>query len=195
MGGKFICVEGLDGCGKTTQVKLLVRWLRSEGYEVLRTAEPTRGTLGRIIKRSLRRAGLRARVEALLFAADRLEHAESLIIPSLREGKIVVSERCVYSSLAYQSARGLPMEWIEGINVFAPLPDFAILIDVPPEMCVRRIRGRRKLDKFESDLELQRTVRMKYLELVRKGRLELVDGTGSVGDVHQQIRKLVEKIL
>ena len=100
--GLFICVEGLDGCGKTTQTKLLVRKLRKMGWDAVYTAEPSRGKIGQFIKKYCLHGEKRTSsiVEALLFAADRFEHVEREVIPALNEGKVVVSDRYVYSSLA-----------------------------------------------------------------------------------------------
>jgi dTMP kinase len=193
MKGYLVCVEGLDGCGKTTQTGLLVRWLRSRGYRVLRTAEPTRGPVGRLIRRGLRE-GMPAEVEALLFAADRMEHLHRVILPALGEGRVVVSERGPYSSLAYQCARGLEEGWIRELNRFFPRPDLTLFLDVPPEECLKRMGGKR-LDLFEKDLAFQRRVRRRYLELVRKGEVERVEGRGGVEEVQERMRERVLRLL
>jgi len=122
--GFFICLEGLDGCGKTTQAKMLVRNLQ-KSYNAVYTAEPSRGKIGTFIKKHCLHGKKRVSsvVEALLFAADRFEHIESEILPALKMGKIVVSDRYVYSSLAYQGATGLSLEWINKINEHAIRPN------------------------------------------------------------------------
>ena len=193
MKGYLLCVEGLDGCGKTTQALLLARWLRSRGYRVLRTAEPTRGPVGRLIRKGLRE-GMRAEVEALLFAADRMEHLHLRILPALREGRVVVSERGPYSSLAYQGARGLEEAWLRELNRFFPRPHLTLFLDVPPEECLRRMRGK-KLDLFERDLAFQRRVREKYLELVERGEVERVEGRGEKEEVWERVRERVSLLL
>jgi dTMP kinase len=108
--GVFICVEGLDGCGKTTQAKLLVKKLQ-KSYKAVYTAEPSRGKIGVFIrKRCLYgEKRLSSVAEALLFAADRVEHVENEILPAVGKGQLVVSDRYVYSSLAYQGAGGLSL--------------------------------------------------------------------------------------
>ena len=192
----FLCIDGLDGCGKTTHARALARWLRGRGYEVRVTDEPTDGPIGKIIKTALRGGvELPVPVEALLFAADRAQHIEEVIRPTLKAGEVVITERYVYSSLAYQSARGLPMKWLEVINRRVPEPDLTILIDVPPEVSMARIGGERKLDRFESDLELQRRVRQKYLALAKRKGLKVVDGARSVKEVQSDIRELVGAII
>ncbi len=193
MRGKLVSIEGIDGCGKSTHARLLARWLRSRGYKVIVTDEPTNGPIGRVIKRILR-GELKAPIaaEALLFAADRLHHAEKLIVPAMRAGKIVITERYACSSLAYQSARGLQMPWIAKLNEKAPKPDLAILIDVPAYVALQRIKGSRKLDTFERDLRLQRKVRTIYLQVAKRKRLKIVDGARVASQVQVDIRKLVK---
>ena len=116
--GFFICIEGLDGCGKTTQARLLVKKLRQMGFDAVYTAEPSCGKIGLFIKKYCLHGEKRVSVvvEALLFAADRFEHIENEILPALDKGKIVVSDRYIYSSLAYQGAAGLDLKWIKMIK-------------------------------------------------------------------------------
>jgi len=143
--GVFICIEGLDASGKTTQARLLVEELNRRGFEAVYTTEPSRGEIGRFIrKRVLQREGrVPSVIEALLFAVDRIDHVEREIKPALKGGKIVVSDRYLYSSLAYQGAAGLDLNWIREINQLALTPDLAIYIDVPPETVFERIRRKR----------------------------------------------------
>lgn len=193
-GGKLIALEGPDGCGKSTHAKLLAEWLSSEGHEVEVTAEPTNGPLGRILKRSLSgEFAVTLEAEALLFAGDRSIHVDELIRPAMKAGKIVITERYIHSSLAYQTARGLPAKWVKTINDPATDPDLAIFIDVPVKTLMERLDRSRKLDRFERDSGLQRRVRERYLEIVRKEDLVAVDGTGEVDQTQAQIRKLVRK--
>ena len=196
MKGKLVSIEGIDGCGKTTHVRLLAEWLRARGYKVIVTDEPTDGVIGRVIKRALRgELKLPVAVEALLFAADRVQHIAEVIRPALKAGKIVVTERYFYSSLAYQSARGLSMTWLEGINRAAIRPNLSILIDVPAEVALQRIKRSRRLDKFERDLRLQRQVRVNYLRIARLRGLKVVDGARPVDEVQADIRKIVSTTL
>ena len=131
-------------------------------------------------------------VEALLFAVDRVDHVESKIEPALESGKIVVSDRYVYSSLAYQGAAGLDVGWIEQINRMALPPDLAIYIDVPPEVVVKRMRRRRSVMET---LKNQRRVREIYTQLVREGHLVLIDGNRPASEVTQNILAVVLKRL
>lgn len=188
--GFFVCIEGLDKCGKTTQSSLLVRNLYQRAFKSYYTTEPTRGEIGRFIRKHVlsRRKRVPAAVEALLFASDRYDHSEREIKPMLKNGMIVVCDRYVYSSLAYQGSAGLDLDWIKKINRFSPVPDLAIYIDAPLEVLARRMRS------HSSVMERVRTqimVRNIYLELVRHGELIRVDGNRSVNEVSEEILALV----
>ncbi|MEM4723767.1 MAG: dTMP kinase [Candidatus Hadarchaeum sp.] len=194
--GKFICIEGLDGSGKSTQVRLLAKWLRNLGYNVVVTEEPTVGPIGKIIKLALAgKLRMPVAAEALLFAADRLQHVEQVVAPSLNSGKFVISDRYIASSLAYQSARGLPLKWVMKVNEMAPDPDLMILIDVPAEVSAQRINRSRKLDEFERNLELQRKVRQAYLRIAKLCKMKVVDGNRSIDEVQEEIQQLVKRLL
>jgi len=196
MKGKFISIEGIDGCGKSTHAKLLARWLRSRGRKVIITDEPTNGTVGRIIKRVLKgELKLPIAAEALLFAADRVQHIADVIEPALKAGKVVLNERYVCSSLAYQSARGVPVSWIASINKHAIKPDLTILIDVPAKAALARIKPSRRLDEFERNLRLQQRVRRNYLHIAKREGLKIVDGARSRDEVQAEIRRLVSTVL
>ena len=190
--GFFICVEGLDGCGKTTQTKLLVRRLRRKRYAAIYTAEPSRGKIGKFIKRHCLHGEKRVSsiIEALLFAADRFEHVEDVIVPAIRKGKIVVSDRYVYSSLAYQGAAGLDSEWIAKVNEHAIHPDLAFFIDVKPEVVVKRLKPKKSVME---NLQTQQKVREVYMKFVENGELVKIDGNGSVQEVAESILKAVLK--
>jgi len=192
--GALICVEGLDGCGKTTQTKLLVRRLRKKGYNVIYTAEPSRGEIGKFIKKYCLHSEKRVSgiVEALLFAADRFDHMEKEVVPAMDEGKLVVSDRYVYSSLAYQGAAGLDLKWIERINEHAMRPDLAIFIDVEPEVVIQRLKPKRSVME---NLETQRKVREVYMTFVEKGELVRIDGDKSREEVADDIVRLVLRFL
>lgn len=190
--GFFICVEGLDGCGKTTQTKLLVRRLRRKRYDAIYTAEPSRGKIGKFIKRHCLHGEKRVSsiIEALLFAADRFEHVEDVIVPAIGKGKIVVSDRYVYSSLAYQGTAGLDLEWIEKVNEHAIHPDLAFFIDVKPEIVVKRLKPKKSVME---NLQTQQKVREVYMKFVENGELVKIDGNGSVQEVAESILKAALK--
>jgi len=192
--GIFVCIEGLDGSGKTTHAYRLVRNLQKKGFDAVYTTEPSRGELGKFIRGTILEGKKRVPgvVEAVLFAVDRVEHLEKHVKPALKEGKIVVSDRCVYSSLAYQGAAGLDLEWIEEINRFALPADLAIYIDVPPEVVVKRIR--RKKSVMER-LETQRRVKEVYMKFVDKGKLMPIDGDRRKAEVEQKLLSVIMDFL
>jgi dTMP kinase len=188
--GVFVCIEGLDGSGKTTHAYRLVQNLQKRGFDAVYTTEPGRGKLGKFIRASVLQGKKRVPrvVEAVLFAVDRVEHLEKDVKPALMEGKVVVSDRCVYSSLAYQGAAGLDLEWIEEINRFALPPDLGLYIDVPPEVVVKRIR--RKKSVMER-LETQRRVKQVYIKFVNNGKLTSIDGDRKKIEVEQNILSVI----
>jgi len=192
--GIFICIEGIDASGKSTQARWLVKNLRRRGFDAIYTTEPSKSEVGSFIRRCIlqRKKRVPAVVEALLFAIDRIDHVESKIEPALESGKIVVSDRYVYSSLAYQGAAGLDVDWIQKINRMALPPDLAICIDVPPEVVVKRMRRRRSVMET---LKNQRRVREIYMQLVREGRLLLIDGNRPASEVTQNILAVALKRL
>lgn len=192
--GVFICLEGIDASGKSTQARWLVRNLRRRGFDAIYTTEPSDGEIGRFIKRFVlqRKRRIPAVVEALLFAVDRVDHVESKIERALESGKIVVSDRYVYSSLAYQGATGLDIDWIKGVNRMALPPDLAIYIDVPPEVVVERMKRKRSVMET---LATQCRVREVYMQLVREKRLLLIDGNRPAPEVVQNILDVVLKHL
>lgn len=192
--GVFICLEGIDASGKSTQARWLVRNLRRRGFDAIYTTEPSDGEIGRFIKRFVlqRKRRIPAVVEALLFAVDRVDHVESKIERALESGKIVVSDRYVYSSLAYQGATGLDIDWIKRVNRMALPPDLAIYIDVPPEVVVERMKRKRSVMET---LATQCRVREVYMQLVREKRLLLIDGNRPAPEVVQNILDVVLKHL
>jgi dTMP kinase len=173
--GFFMCVEGLDGCGKTTQTKLLVKNLQAQGFNALYTAEPSRGKIGSFLKKYCLQGEKRvsSEVEALLFAADRVEHLKEEVVPALNEGRIVVSDRYIYSSLAYQGAANLDLGWIREINRWTISPDLAVFIDVEPETAIQRVKSKKSVME---NLETQRKVREVYMNFVERGELVKIDG-------------------
>lgn len=198
---KFIVFEGIDRCGKTTQLILLKEWLEKKGYKVKATEEPSDTIIGDLVKASAKiEKRFCPEADALLFAADRNEHVRLIIKPALEKNNIVLSERYVYSSYAYQSVEGCDAEWIRKINRFIIKPDLVIVLDIPAEESRKRKRemlfDQTALEwKFEK-LEFLKGVRKKYLELAEKNsNLIVIDGTKSIEDLHAKIKNIVEELL
>jgi len=144
MEGCFIVFEGIDGSGKSTQVTLLEEKLQKNNYEVEVTKEPTEtGPIGKLIQDILlKNEKITNEALALLFAADRADHTRRIILPALNKGNIIISDRYVYSSLAYQS-KGITqinLSWLKIINKFIVHPDIVIFLDIPPEVGLQRLR-------------------------------------------------------
>jgi len=190
--GLLIVVEGIDGAGKTTHARRLVRWLRKKGVEAHYTFEPTRGAIGKILEDMASKRRVDVRVEALLFAADRIDHLNRIIKPLLETGYVIVSDRYVHSSIAYQSVTVGDQRWVEELNKFAEKPDLVILLDVDPEIGLRRIKGRRA--RFER-IEILKRVREKYLELAEREGFKVVDANREVEEVFEDVKGLVKEFL
>ncbi len=181
--GAFIVIEGLDGSGKTTQAKLLVERLQ-KSHNAVYTTEPSFGKIGSFIRdRCLyEEKRLDSAVEALLFAADRVEHVQNEVVPALTEGKLVISDRYVYSSLAYQGSAGLNIDWINAINKPALKPDLAVFIDVSPEIVLERLNRKKSVMEI---LETQKKVREVYVKFVANGELVRIDGDMPVAELSE----------
>lgn len=192
--GKFVCIEGVDGSGKTTQAKRLVRNLRSKGYDAVYTTEPSAGKIGTLIRSFVLSCKSRVPIalEALLFAADRVDHVQTDVEPLLKQGKIVVCDRYVCSSLAYQGAAGLDLDWMDCVNRFALKPDLTLFLDVLPEVGLKRLKRKKSVMETAKNLKI---VRHMYLNLVQQNRMISLDGNKSIGKVAEDVLKIVLKEL
>jgi|RhiMethySRZTD1v2_1073278.scaffolds.fasta_scaffold994145_2 dTMP kinase len=206
--GIFVVVEGIDGSGSTTHTKLLGKALRQRGLKVLETCEPSPGPIGSLIRQVLSRrlfvpdaTGPRAfawSTMALLFAADRMDHLDSTIVPALRDGTVVVSDRYDLSSLAYQSVTApngdKVVPWIRELNAAALRPDITVVIDVPVEVAEERRRSRGGMEEIFESRELQTRLCDVYRHaemLVPDDRVAHVTGVGAVSDVAAEILNAV----
>jgi dTMP kinase len=191
--GCFVCIEGLDGSGKSTQARLLAERLQKT-RRVLLTVEPSRGRIGTFIRQSYLYGEnrLSSVVEALLFAADRVDHVQNEIVPALETGDVVISDRYVYSSLAYQGAAGLSLEWIEKVNSHALRPDIALFLDVDLGTVMKRLKPRKSVME---NLETQERVRGYYLDLVKVGLLRRVDGNRVKSEIAEETFSIVQDFL
>ena len=189
--GLFVVLEGIDGSGTTTNAKMLVGWLEERGVKAWFTSEPTKGPIGIIARRKLREKGFKDPVfETLLFAADRAWHLREEILPKLSEGYVVICDRYYESSIAYQGAQGLDIEWIIKVNSMFPEPDLTILLDLEPREAVGRIDSRVIKERFEN-VEFLGKVRSLYLQRAKERGYRILDASRSLDLVQGEIRKIV----
>lgn len=183
---KFIVFEGIDGCGKTTQSKML-----SNKIKGVYTFEPTEGDIGKVIRGAL--SGKKAygkETLALLFAADRMEHVP--IINRMLKNKHVVCDRYLYSSMVYQSIQGVELDFIVNINKFAIRPDVLIFLDVDIEESINRMKNRDR-EIFENREMLEHAIK-KYYEIIKNkvfepkyGYIIIDTSKKTIEDVHNEI--------
>lgn len=201
--GFFISLEGGDGAGKSTQAEALAEWIRAKGHEVVLTREPGATPVGKRLRSILldvSEAGLSHRAEALLYAADRAEHVDTVVRPALERGAVVISDRYIDSSVAYQGAgRDLSPTEIARINRWATgglVPHLTVLLDVPPE--VARERFTEAPDRLESEpAEFHARVRAGFLTLAAAdpGRYLVVDAGQEPEGVTSVIRHRLDTVL
>lgn len=201
--GVFLALEGGEGAGKSTQARLLAIWLREQGFDVVTTHEPGATKIGMRLRALLldtAHRGLAPRAEALMYAADRAEHVQSVILPALQRGAIVVTDRYVDSSLAYQGAgRELPVAEIAALNKWATgglIPDLTLLLDLAPDTGL----GRRlsSADRLESEpIDFHERVRDSFLRIAaaEPSRYLVVDATRSEFEVAREIQLRVREVL
>lgn len=205
--GTFIAVEGGDGTGKSTQVALLRAWLEGLGHDVLATREPGATDVGRRIREIVLHGDhLAPRAEALLYAADRAHHVDQVVLPALRRGQVVLTDRYIDSSVAYQGAgRALDADEVAGISRWATadlLPDVTVLLDLDPASARQRTaRLRATPDRLEREPEaFHAAVRQRFLDLAAAGaadshRYVVVDAGASVEEVAERLREALAPLL
>jgi dTMP kinase len=200
----LITFEGIEGCGKTTQIELLHIYLENSGHRVIKTREPGGTAFGE----SLRNAFLHAKMqvyplsELLVFMAMRAQHVDELIFPALKEGTIVLCDRFTDASYAYQGyGRGIDPNVIETLNTLVVKgikPDLTILLDCPVEKGLTRKAQSTSMDRFEKEeLSFHRKIKKGYEKLAKENpkRFFVVNGTLDIKVIHETIRKKVEDLL
>ena len=202
--GRFIVLEGIDGCGKSTQISRLVERLRAEGREVAVTAEPTASVSGGLLRDAL--SGLQKRTPtemAALFVLDRIFHNVSNcgICELLEAGYDVICDRYYYSSLAYQGSE-TDFEWVRAMNLGCPdirRPDLCIFLDVSPSVCLGRISASRQSTEIYEKQELLEKFRDRFLYvfdmLKNSDTIEIVDASRTVDEVAQDVYLAVKQQL
>ncbi len=196
--GKFVVIEGLDGSGKSTQVELLVNFLKEKGKEVVLTKEPTMDSeAGRKVRQFLKGE---IKIEPLelqkLYVQDRKEHLENKVIPSLKDGKFLISSRYAFSTFAYGASDGLDINELIKMNEHFLLPDLTIVIDTLPENCINRIEARNESKEFFEKKEKLEKVNEIYKKIPNMfENIVMVNGERPMEEVFQDVKKLIEKIL
>lgn len=202
----FITIEGIEGCGKTTQALLLVNYLKSLDYEVIHTREPG----GTLIAEKIREIFLdpkvtekiTAKTELLLMFAAREQHLQNVILPALSTGKHVVCERFTDASFAYQSGgRGISPKYIDFLVEFIQLdlnPDLVLLLDMPVDLALQRIKIRGKLDRIEQEkLDFFTKIRAAYLQrtLMDQNRYQVIDASLEITQIQTIIMNKIQLLL
>jgi dTMP kinase len=208
LAGVFITFEGIDGCGKSTQLRMLAGELRRRGREVVATREPGGTPLGESLRRALLDADgqVDSLAELLVFAADRAQHVRALVRPALESDRVVLSDRYTDATYAYQGGgRGFSDETIAEVVALATgglRPDLTLIFDLPVEEGMRRAQqraaGRMPPDRIDAeDAAFHTRVRDAYLRLAaaEPTRVRLVDASGSAQEIHAQVMSLVRPLL
>lgn len=198
--GKFIVIEGIDGAGTTTQSRMLSEWFAKNNLRGVFTFEPSNGPAGLLLRQILSgRTVVRATdgshrplsndVITLLFAADRLDHLDSEVIPWLQKGVHVISDRYYHSSLTYQSLQG-DLGWIRSLNGRARVPDITYVLDLPAEQAAQRRQKVRTSEELYESLEQQKLLEKAYRRLpliLANENIQIVDGCMEATSVHLSI--------
>ncbi len=204
MTGLFVTLEGGDGAGKTTQADRLESWLRDQGRQVLRTREPGGSDLGRELREIVlhHKGHIDPRAEALLYAADRAHHIATVVRPALARGDVVVQDRYLDSSVAYQGAgRVLDAGEIRDLSLWAAeglLPDLTVLLDLDENAARERVDGRGEADRLEAEAaDFHGRVRRGFLDLARDepDRFLVLDASQPVDDLAAAIRQRIQTTL
>lgn len=201
--GKFITFEGCDGCGKSTQLKMLSEYLTENGIPHIFTREPGGGKISEAIREILlngKNSEMTNECEALLYAAARMQHLADRVEPALREGKLVICDRYVDSSLAYQAyARGLGVEFVTQINDYAMKayrPDVTVFIDLSPEEAFKRKHGADENDRLEqAGMEFHKRVYEGYKTVAKNDpeRVACVDGRQTPDGVFADVLRILKE--
>ena len=200
--GLFITFEGADGCGKTTQIKLAAEYLKNKGYDVILTREPGAKGLGEQLREILLNYDgiVSDRCESFLFLADRAQHIDTIVVPAVDAGKIVLCDRHIDSTVAYQGyGRGQDIEQINKLNMIATnnrKPDLTIVFDIDVETSMSRVGSEK--DRMESSgTEFFNKVRHGYLEIAKQEpqRVRVLDAAKSIEEIHESVIKLINSLV
>ncbi len=208
----FITLEGIEGCGKTTQARMLSEYLRRKGHAILLTREPGGTVIGNAVRKILldpKNRAMDPSTELFLYCAARVQHLREIVIPHLKNGTIVICDRYSDATRAYQGhGRGLSLSLIEKLHSKEPLslsPDITFLLDCKPETGLRRARKRNRRSKSsvsegrfeEESMRFHRKVRKGYLIIARKEkrRIKIINASKTIMRIHKEITCLIDAFL
>ena len=203
MRGKFITLEGIEGSGKSTSLDTISKSLENLNIEFIVTKEPGGGPLGKDLRKMLldKKTSISSEVELLLMMADRKNHIDNILEPSLEKGVWVISDRYLDSSYAYQGGgRQIDTSKIDILTdlLKLPIPDLTILFDLSPEIALQRAKNRSELDRFESEpIDFHQRIREAYLNLANDNveRYVVIDASKDIQNVKDQVQKKVNQFI
>ena len=190
----LINLEGIDGCGKSTQSQFLKDKFESDNEKTIILKEPTNGKYGQKLWEMLS-GKIEATTEEILelFVLDRKEHVNQKIKPALDDGMIVLMDRYYYSTMAYQAAAGIDVDRIRRDNDFAPKPDIVLIFDLPADLAMKRVRSHSVADVFEKEEHLEK-VRKAYLNLEDDSLVRIIDATRTPEEIFDEVWRLVSEV-
>ena len=203
MSGKFITLEGIEGSGKSTSLETIQSFLESRDIQYITTKEPGGGSIGKELRSLLlnKESKISSEVELLLMMADRKNHLDNIVLPSLEKGTWVISDRYLDSTYAYQGGgRGIDISKIDNlVNLLnIPLPHLTLLFDLSPDIALERAKNRSELDRFEQEpLAFHGRIRDEYLRLseLHQERIKIVDSSLNFGQVESQVKETLSNFL
>ena len=206
--GLLIAIEGTDGAGRTTQIERLRSWLAIEGYGVVISEWKTSNLIAQAIDLAKERNLLHAYTFSLLYASDFADRLEHVILPALKAGLIVLTDRYTYTAYARDVVRGVSPEWIRRLYDFAPEPDLIFYLNMPVEILLKRIIASSGLDYYESGRDIglstdfyesfkiyQRKIISEYSKMEKEYHFETIDGTLSIDAVQSKMRKAIKEFM
>ena len=203
MRGKFITLEGIEGSGKSTSLDTISKSLETHNIEFIVTKEPGGGPLGKDLRKMLldKKTSISSEVELLLMMADRKNHIDNIVEPSLEKGVWVISDRYLDSSYAYQGGgRQIDVSKIDLLTEILklPIPDLTLLFDLSPEIALQRAKNRSELDRFESEpMDFHQRIREAYLTLANDNieRYVVIDASKDIQNVKDQVQKQLNQFI
>jgi len=199
---KFITLEGIEGSGKTSSIKSITNLLDDKGISYVVTREPGGSSIGSELRSILLdpQTNISSEVELMLMLADRKDHVEQVILPNLKTGNWVISDRFMDSSFAYQGGgRKLDTKMINSFsrNLNLPIPDLTLLFDVPVEISLSRVKARGELDRFEQEeIDFHNRIREAYLELAEQNvnRIQIIDSSQAIEDMLKSVEEKINNL-